>query len=147
MQGLVRVYSQMEKERKQIMTDSLNKLVIFETSVEMTLKYDAKMFVNLIEEITQPTEEEKKETKKAKDPLDEATQSETKDSPAKSDVSALDEEYCEYVAKFDQFGEYKFTAAEEEDTETPVIHDPVKSKYEEEIYGLVQSLISEGKFW
>ncbi|CAI2387815.1 unnamed protein product [Moneuplotes crassus] len=144
MQGLVRVYSQMEKERKQLMIDSLNKLVIFETSVEMTLKYDAKMFVKLIEEITQPEKEPNDKAPKEETKLDETTMNETKDSPAKSDTqSALDEEYCEYISKFDQFGEYKFVEAEDEESEVPVIHDPVKSKYEEEIFSLVQSLVSE----
>jgi hypothetical protein len=51
MQGLVRVHSEMHQERKQIMVDSLNKLVLFETSADMTLKYDTKMFSKMIEEI------------------------------------------------------------------------------------------------
>ena len=155
MQGLVRVYSQMNQEREQIMTDSLNKLVLFETSVDMTLKYDTKMFVKLIEEITQTEEgkeetkisQNKKEEKNDKSKGDETTQNESKESPSKSETqSMMGEEYLDFLARFDQFGEYKFTEMKESENETPVIHDPVKAKYEEEIFTLVQSLIDEGKF-
>lgn len=51
MQSYVRVFNQLSYERNQLMIDSLNKLVIFETSVEMNLKYDTKMFSKMIEKI------------------------------------------------------------------------------------------------
>jgi len=156
MQGLVKVYSQMQQERKQIMIDSLNKLVIFETSVQMTLKYDAKMFVKLIEETNEPLivkEESKiqnknKHLEKGRDNSkgDDETQSESKESQEKAEDNAtLNEEYCEILSKFDQFGEYVFSEITDEEAETPIIHNPVKAKYEEEIYWLVQELFSQSK--
>jgi len=146
MQGLVRVYNQMNLERKQIMTDSLNKLVLFETSMEMTLKYDTKMFVKLIEEIILPEMEDKEapktESEVDKSKGDETTQNDSKIS-ATSSENILSEEYNDYLARFDQFGEYKFDEIPEESSSTPVIHDPIKSKYEEDIFSLVQSIINE----
>lgn len=84
MQNLVRVLSQLNQEREQIMIDSLNKLVLFETSVDMTLKYDTKMFVKLIEEMQLKTTVPKstndtKSQEQTKDSSDE-----TQFSPSKS---------------------------------------------------------------
>lgn len=59
----------------------------------------------------------------------------------------IDEEYMDYIARFDQFGEYTFAEepeAEGDEDQVPKIHDPVKSKYEEEIYTLVHSIINPG---
>lgn len=72
MQGLVRVFAEMAQERKQIMTDSLNKLVLFETSVDMNLKYDTKMFTRMIDDL-QVKEQEVRHT-------DEPTQDSIKNS-------------------------------------------------------------------
>jgi hypothetical protein len=47
----------------------------------------------------------------------------------------------DYIARFDQFGEYTFSEAleaEGDEEQMPKIYDPVKSKYEEEIYSLVK---------
>lgn len=51
MKSLVKIFSDMSKDRNQIVLDSLNKLVLFETSVDMNLKYDTKMFTKLIEQM------------------------------------------------------------------------------------------------
>jgi hypothetical protein len=88
MQNLVRVLSQLNQEREQTMIDSLNKLILFETSVDMTLKYDTKMFVRLIEEMqlktTIPNAVEDSTPSEAKDNL-----SETKEPPVSSELSAI----------------------------------------------------------
>ena len=76
MQGLVRIYSQMSYDRNQIMIDSLNKLVLFETSVDMNLKYDTKMFTKLIEDIQAQQEEERVEQAKLFNKLETPTKNE-----------------------------------------------------------------------
>lgn len=177
MQGLVRVHSEMHQERKQIMVDSLNKLVLFETSVDMTLKYDTKMFAKMIEEIQIQEqselgitlEDENSNNKSSNDESrgqeqtpevsttakEEDTKNSTENSPTKSDhykgignlfIIILDAEYLEYIAEFDQLGEYKYSEApieEEYDMSSHRIEmtDQIKSKYEEEIYELVENCI------
>lgn len=84
MQNLVRVLSQLNQEREQIMIDSLNKLVLFETSVDMTLKYDTKMFVKLIEEMQLKTTVPKSNNDtKSKEETKESS-GDTQDSPSKT---------------------------------------------------------------
>ena len=51
MQEYVRVFNELNYQRNQLMIEWLNKLVIFETSFEMNLKYDTKMFSKMIEQI------------------------------------------------------------------------------------------------
>jgi hypothetical protein len=87
MQNLVRVLSQLNQEREQTMIDSLNKLILFETSVDMTLKYDTKMFVRLIEEMqlktTIPNAAEDST------PSEDNNLNETKEPPVTSESSAI----------------------------------------------------------
>ena len=174
MQGLVRVYSEMDQERSQLMIDSLDKLVLFETSVEMNHRYDTKMFAKLIEEIqkkeenqleaspTPKSEEGKKSeenTAATSDPIkgDEETKGSSSQSPTKDELykgisklinsKFLGSEYMDFIANFDQLGEYKFSEPTEENQNKisgpeAELSDPVKSKYEEEIYELVVACIS-----
>ena len=66
MQEYVRVFNELNYEQNQLMIDSLNKLVIFETSVDMNLKYDTKMFSKMIEQIQITHESSYTQSQKAK---------------------------------------------------------------------------------
>ena len=49
----------MAKDRNQMILDSLNKLVLFETSMDMNLKYDTKMFTKMIEDMQSSSNKDK----------------------------------------------------------------------------------------
>ena len=59
MKNLIKIFSDMAKDRNQMILDSLNKLVLFETSMDMNLKYDTKMFTKMIEDMQSSSNKDK----------------------------------------------------------------------------------------
>ena len=53
MKNLVNALKTHEEQRSQLVTDALNKMILFETSVEMNNKYDTKQFAALMDELHQ----------------------------------------------------------------------------------------------
>lgn len=109
MKAIVEDLTSAESDRSQLLTDCLNKFSLFETSVEMNIKYDTQQFQKVLDDLHQLQQEQQ------------------------SDESGDSSGFFTHKLQLDNAGQYRYEEWKEKTSMVLSHADPVRMKLEEEL--------------